>query len=73
MRPRLPGRGRSRIGIGNVQLYMGKHEEALVQYQQALKVFEPFMARSNRTWHGRVFICKAPGSSPLRYESARAD
>ena len=29
----------SRIGIGNVLYRMGKHEEALVQYQKALEVF----------------------------------
>jgi tetratricopeptide (TPR) repeat protein len=39
----------SRNGVGNVLADMGKHEEALVDYQQAFKLFLAIMARSTRT------------------------
>ena len=51
----IPGVANSRIGIGKVLGRMGKHEEALVEYQQALRVFLALvMARSTRAWPRRT-------------------
>jgi tetratricopeptide (TPR) repeat protein len=50
--------------IGNVLDDMGKYEEALIEYQQALEVFLAIgMARSTRAWPPPSTMCWAERGS----------